>query len=137
MKGGIDYVVISDKYLFDLFGIDGELFRFRMCSGFILSEFNFDKFGIYKKLIMILIDKFNNFRYGFMVEVLDGEKIVNEYGDELVDIRSYLNDYSLFEYINFYDKYMEVICKILNIEIEEEDWDIVIELLLIKELNNM
>lgn len=121
MKGGTDYVVISDKYLLDPSGIDGESLRLRMRSGFTSSEPNPDKPGTYKKPIMISIDKPNNFRYGFTVEVLDGEKIVNEYGDELVDIRSYLNDYSSPEYINLYDKYMEVTRKTLNIETEEED----------------
>ena len=121
MKGGTDYVVISDKYLLDPSGIDGESLRFRMRRGFTSSEPNPDQPGTFKRPIMILIDKPNNSRYGFTVQVLDGEKIVNEYGDELVDIKSFLNDFDSPQYINLYDKYMEVTTETLNINTEEED----------------
>lgn len=114
-------MVISDKYLLDPSGIDGESVRLRMRKGFTSGEPNPDKPGTYKVPIMISIDKPKDFGYRFTVEVLDGEKIGNEYGDELVDITSYLNDYGSPEFIDLYEKYLEVTRETLNIETEEED----------------
>ncbi|KAJ7333665.1 hypothetical protein OS493_017209 [Desmophyllum pertusum] len=120
MKEGTDYVVVSDKYLLDPSGIDGESLRFTIRSGFTSSEPNPDKPGTFKKPIMINIDKPGDLSYGFAAHVLNAEKIINEYGDELVDIPSFLYDSSGVLSLDLYDRYMEVTSETLNIKTEED-----------------
>ncbi|KAJ7333662.1 hypothetical protein OS493_017206 [Desmophyllum pertusum] len=119
MKGGTDYVVVSDYYLLDPSGIDGESLRFTIRPGFTSSEPNPDEPGTLKKPIMIKINKPGDLSYGFTTHVLNAEKIINEYGDELVDIRSFLYDSSVFS-LNLYDRYMEVTSETLKIKTEED-----------------
>ena len=123
MKGGIDYVVVSDKDLLDPVGIDGESLTFTVRSGFTSSEPRPDGNG-YKVPIMIKIDKpglpFRR-RFSFTAHVLNAEKIINEYGDELLDIEDFLEPGSSYPMIfDLYERYMEVTRETLKIKSQED-----------------
>ena len=123
MKGGIDYVVVSDKYFLDPSGINGESLTLTVRSGATSSVPNPDGHG-YKKPITISIDQpgvpYRKSIY-FTTEILFAEKIINEYGDELLDIEEFLKPRSLYPMVfDLYEKYMEVTRKTLKIKSEED-----------------
>lgn len=70
MQGGTDYVVISDKYLLDPCGIDGQSVTLFLSHGGYRN-------GIAYAFIMI--DKPRTARYGFSFNLWHAEKIKNEH----------------------------------------------------------
>ena len=123
MKGGTDYIVISDKYFLDPSGIDGESLTLTVRRGFTSSEPDPDRGG-FKVPISIQMKKpglpFKS-RYEFTAEVLNAEKIINEYGDELLDIKKFLDPESSHPMtFNLYEKYIEVTSKTLHITSKED-----------------
>ena len=123
MKGGTDYVVVSDKYFLDPSGIDGESLTLTVRSGATSSEPNPDGHG-YKKPITTSIDQPGvPYRKSifFTTEILFAEKIINEYGDELLNIEEFLKPRSLYPMVfDLHEKYMEVTRKTLKIKSEED-----------------
>ena len=123
MKGGTDYVVVSDKYFLDPSGIDGESTTLTVRRGPTSSEPDPNGHG-YKVPITISIQQPGvpyRDEMRFTAEVLFAEKIINEYGDELLDIEDFLRIGSPYPMIfDLYDKYMEVTRETLKIKSEED-----------------
>lgn len=78
---------------------------------FLLSDLLYEKCCF---LIDISIYKLGFYvYYGYFWEICNVKKIINEYGDELVDVQSEIIDKFFYLYMNFYDRYIEVIWDIL------------------------
>lgn len=120
MKGGYDYVVVSDKYFLDPSGIDGESLTLTVWRGFTSHETHPNIPGAYNKPIMIKLNTPNlpySEGYRFTAHVLNAEKIINEYGDELLVIEDFTDPVSSYPMIfDLYEKYMEVTRETLKIK---------------------
>ena len=106
MKGGTDYVMISDKYLLDPSGVDGEDVTLMLEQGP-----DFDSTGAFT----VVIQKSGNDGFRITLELRNVERILNEYGNRLVafDVGSHQFPMDLF------DRYMEVTRRTLKIKTTE------------------
>lgn len=110
MKGGTDFVMISDKYLLDPSGIDGEDVTLMLEQGP-----DFDSTGAFT----VVVQKSGNDGFCINIELRNVERINNEYGDRLVafDVGSHQFPMDLF------DRYMEVTRRTLKIKTTEDVLD--------------
>lgn len=108
MVGGTNYVLISEKDLIQPLGIDGAsiLLSVKRAPMPLPSD------PLYEKCrfpIDINIHKPGfHAHYGYFWEICNAKKIINEYGDELVDVQSEIIDKSPYPHMNLYDRYIEV-----------------------------
>lgn len=110
MKGGKDYVMISDKYLLDPSGIDGEDVTLMLERG---PDFN--STGAFT----VVIQKNSNDGFRINLELRNVERMINEYGNRLVafDVGNHQFPMDLF------DRYMEVTRRTLKIKTTEDVLD--------------
>ena len=107
MGGGTNYVLISEKDLIQPLGIDG--------TSVLLSvkraAMPLPSYPLYEKCrfpIDINIHKPGfHAHYGYFWEICNAKKIINEYGDELVDVQREIIDNSPFPHMNLYNRYIE------------------------------
>lgn len=108
MKGGTDYVMISDKYFLDPSGVDGE-------DVILMLEQGSDSTGAFT----VVIQKSGNDGFRINLELRNVERIINEYGNRLVafDVGSHQFPMDLF------DRYVEVTRMTLKIKTSEDVLD--------------
>lgn len=108
MKGGTDYVMISDKYFLDPSGVDGE-------DVILMLEQGSDSTGAFT----VVIQKSGNDGFRTNLELRNVERIINEYGNRLVafDVGSHQFPMDLF------DRYVEVTRMTLKIKTSEDVLD--------------
>ena len=108
MKGGTDYVMISDKYLLDPSGVDSEDVTLMLEQGP-----DFDSTGAFK-----IIQKSGNDGFHINLELRNVERQINEYGSMVAfDEGSHQFPMDLF------DRYMEVTRRTLKIRTTEDVLD--------------
>lgn len=110
MKGGKDYVMISDKYLLDPSGIDGEDVTLMLERGPDLNSTG---------AFTVVIQKNSNDGFRINLELRNVERLINEYGNRLVafDVGNHQFPMDLF------DRYMEVTRRTLKIKTTEDVLD--------------
>ena len=107
MKGGNNLVIISDKYFLEPCGIDGETVTLTLNEGSVT--------GTYK----ISVEKPEDPSFSFSIELRNVERIINEYGDQVVYLLSYDN-YTPTVPMNLFNAYMEKTRVRLNIKTTED-----------------
>lgn len=107
MKGGNNLVIISDKYFLEPCGVDGETVTLTLNEGSVT--------GTYK----ISIEKPEDPSLSFDIELRNVERIINEYGDQVVYLLSYDN-YTPTVPMNLFNAYMEKTRVRLNIKTTED-----------------
>ena len=108
MAGGTNYVLISEKDLIQPLGIDGTSIFLSVKRASMPKESD----PLYEKChfpIDIKIRKPGfHAHYGYFWEICNAKKIINEYGDELVDVTRDIINNPPFPHVNLYDRYIEV-----------------------------
>lgn len=106
MKAGENFLIISDKYFLDPCGVDGETVTLTLKAGSVTGAYT------------ISIENTDDANFSFNIELRNMYKIINEYGNQLVYMRSH-EDYSPPVPMDLYDKYMEVTRETLDIKTTE------------------
>ena len=110
MKGGTDYVMISDKYLLGPSGVDGEDVTLMLEQGS-----DFDSTGAFT----VVIQKSGGDEFHINLELRNVERIVNEYGNRLVAFDEGSHQFPM----DLFDRYMEVTRSTLKIKTTEDVLD--------------
>ncbi len=114
MKGGTDTVIISDKYLLDPCGVDGETVTLSLQQG---PDFNSTGAFIISIEKHDDDDEDNSFRIN--IELRNVEEIINEYDDSLIEFAEGSHHFPM----DLFDRYMDVTRTTLNIKITEDVLD--------------
>ena len=108
MGGGTNYVLISEKDLIQPLGIDGTSVLLSVKRAAIPLPGD----PIYEKCrfpVRIKVHKPGfHAHYGYFWEICNAKKIINEYGDELVDVQKEIIDNFSSLHMNLYDRYIEI-----------------------------
>ena len=107
MKGGENFLIVSDKYFLEPCGVDGETVTLTLKAGSVTGAFT------------ISIEKTGVTNLAFNIELRNMHKIINEYGDQLAYLGRYVASNPAVP-MNLYDKYMERTRQTLGIK-ETED----------------
>lgn len=108
MAGGTNYVLVSEKDLIQPLGIDGTsvLLSVKRAARPLPS------YPLYEKCFFPIDIKIHkpgfHAHYGYFWEICNAKKIINEYGDELVDVQREIIDNSPYPHLNLYERYIEV-----------------------------
>ncbi len=117
MKGGINYVLISEKYLIEPLGIDGSSITLTVRKAPMPLRDNY-LYGSCDFPIDIKIkpsDYETSKTSGYFWELCNVEKIINEYGDELIgSVQREIIQNDPFPSLDLYEKYVEVTQKTLQ-----------------------
>ena len=118
MKGGKNVVIISKKYFLEPLGVDGESVTLTLNQW--PSQVGSETFEISIENPGEPIVTANHVRFPINIELRNVERIINEYGDQVVYLKSY-DDYSPAVPMDLYDKYIEKTRKRFDIRTTEDE----------------
>ena len=113
MKGGVDYVVISERHLLEPLGIDGESLTLTCRWGALPFG------GKHTRPFKISIRKRDDIHSGYFWLMFDAEKVINEYGDELIDIPTFQTPRYELE-VDLYERYFQISRSSLGVNTVED-----------------
>ena len=118
MKGGKNVVIISNKYFLEPLGVDGEAVTLTLNQW--PSQVGSETYEISIENPGEPIVTANHVRFPINIELRNVERIINEYGDQVVYLKSY-DDYSPAVPMDLYDKYIEKTRKRFDIRTTEDE----------------